>query len=173
VRLIPRACLYRDFRGCGEETPIGAINFLITNSEGVATLSGIKDLGSVQVTKEKYWEGYQSFSRYEQPPTATIELYPIATLKIHLIKENQYSSEQRLVVNSPSSSMPVCGTCDAERFELLLPQDTIIYAKAVGNANNVVEWFVFKPGDNTSVMPNKTPAVKVNRFDTALVEIRY
>jgi len=165
--VIPRACLSRDNGWCGQETPIGAIGTVTTNSEGVATLSGVEDLNKVKVTKEKYWESHRYFPAADQPPSTTIELYPIATLEIHLVKQNSHPNGAKLIVTSP---FELCENCSSEQFIFDQLKDTTIYMRGHGNIKNNVLWGVTAGGP---ALLAESPSVMVNRFDTAQIEIRY
>jgi hypothetical protein len=152
------------FGGCDDIYPTRP---LTTNREGIADLSGAKDVYDVIVKKEMYWDGYQSFSKNRQPAKETIELYPVATLQIHLIKHNQYPAGAKLTVSSPFDS---CFSCPPERIILEQLKDTTIYIRGKGNINNHVLWSVFPGGSDVTA---ESKSVRVNRFDTAQIEIRY
>jgi hypothetical protein len=80
-------CVARDLLGCFREAVATSAT---TNSAGTATISGATEISSIAVNKDKYWEASDYFSRSQQPVTATTYLYPVATLKIHVVKENPH-----------------------------------------------------------------------------------
>lgn len=157
-------CLERDLLGCFREAVSTSAT---TNSEGIATISGATEISSITAHKEKYWEASEYFSRNQQPVTATTYLYPIATLKIHVVKENQYPATNQLMLHSP---IEPCRDCPREAIVLGLPQDTTVYMKGRGNVNNSIQWVV---NTGSADMLTTTTPVMVNRFDTAQIEIRY
>jgi hypothetical protein len=132
-----------------------------TNSEGKALFDKSLDIKSIKLTKDKYWDT-QNNNPVFQPECYLI---PVATLKVRIIKVNQFAPGYTLNL----IAQPSCGDCKWETLQLRQPQDTVIYFKAAGYHSNVVEWFV-----NTQTTPHHyTPSIIINRFDTTEVIIQY
>ena len=133
-----------------------------TDNEGKALFASSLGTGTLRTKKDKYWD-------HENPnPGYSPEFYitPISTLKVILTRVNAYPAGYVLnIVSQPQG----CNDCIWETKQLLQPADnTVVYLKGGGNYHNSVGWYVGSPASGSS-----SPAVLVNRFDTATFNIQY
>jgi hypothetical protein len=147
-------------------TVIAAANFTatdsaITNDSGKVVFNTAVGVNHLWIHKDKYWPG--EFAYFFGWPTLT--LTPIATLKVHLTRVNQYPPGYILNMWVPGGD----GGAENHIKQLTQPRDGIIYIKGRGNCRNSIGWSVDDPTHST----DHTDEVLINRFDTAEFEIKY
>jgi hypothetical protein len=141
----------------------GGLYTATTNDSGKVSFDTHYGIGSLRLSKEKYWPGEYSWAWTFIGPPSRVELTPIATLKVHYTRVNQY--RQGYLLNLRPST---CYT-NANVLKQLQPASSsgTVYLKGAGNCGNSVGWAV-------DTLPKYfTQGIMINRFDTAEFVIEY
>jgi hypothetical protein len=146
------------------------IGTALTDDSGKVSFNS-SNVRFLEIRKDKYWEleSLVAFSNH------VLNLAPIATLKVRIVKVNQYPSgyELRLLPQSlPQAQAQAPGGCECRMStpqNLIEPKDTIVYLKGAGNFQNFITWSVYPGGGSFS----NTQQIMINRFDTAEFQIEY
>jgi|GEM_PF-3012793 len=156
-------CSSKDWLGnCSVVGPL--LGTTTTDKDGKAFFPASLEVGTLRIKKDKYWPTENINTGFLGSDT---HITPIATLRVHIIRENQYPSGYLLNITGQPEG---CNDCIWETKQLSQPLDTIVYLKGGGYYQNTVGWYM-NPGGPAN--GHSTPPVLVNRFDTARYEIRY
>jgi len=149
----------------------------VTNDSGKVIFLTIDGVNTFQVHADKYWPAfYQFWPYFKTADSHNLELVPVAALKVHIIKADQYQYPvgSLLKLSNAYNGPNGCNGCGSNLRELALTQDRIIYMKgAGGGTSNYLQWYV---DSGQQIVPNPwnvTPSVVINRSDTAEFLIEY